>query len=306
MKKKVIIGILVIVVIIIVASLGFIFKNSKAINNEENNIVSDEKKSGPQKLTSVITKENYGDYIDYKYDYNGNGDNTDDWRIFYNDGENVYLIASEAIPEILEPEEKNYKNFDFLDERLEKHFSFAKEYDKGSIHFTEAMNSTALMLDLTNWESFVNENADYAIGGPTLEMVLKQYNEINDIKIDYKISKYGYETKTNYQLEELSVWEIEQDFSEINDLYDTKYDDLYSYPYFGMNIASPTGDEDSWHVEGAYKDDRSMLYVVSTNHERGTQGIYDTGGSYLLDYKPIICLKADTIGEKTDGVWNIK
>ena len=301
MKKKVIIGILVIVVIIIVASLGFVFKNSKAINNEENNIVSDEKKSGPKKLTSVITKENYGDYIDYKYDYNGNGDNTDDWRIFYNDGENVYLIASEAIPEILEPEEKNYKNFDFLDERLEKYFSFAKKYDKEHTPFTQAMNKTAIMLDLTNWESFVNENADYAIGGPTLEMFLKQYNEINDIKIDYKISKYGYETKTNYEVEELSTWGTSEEFSEMNFLYDTPYPDIYAeYNGFHMNIASPAGGDEAW-----YGEDSSLLYVISTYYDEYKQGI----GWFRSDFqsfKPIICLKADTIGEKTDSVWNIK
>lgn len=298
MKKKIIIGVLVVVIIIALCMLFILIRNT-GINPDKIQNVSGEGKKELQKLTSVITKENYGDYIDYNYDYNGNGDNSDDWRIFFNDGENVYLIASNVIPDELVPEEKSYENFDFLDDRLVKYFSFAEGYDKKSTQFTKAMNKTAKMLDLTNWESFVNENADYAIGGPTIDLLLEQYNEIYDEKIDYKVSEFGYEVKN----EEASEWDVSADFTESNDLYFIN-NTIGSF----INVASTVGGYDViWNDS-----DLSRTYSILKNYNyllgitEMSIGSLDSDVFGDGDYKPIICLKADTIGEEIDGVWNIK
>lgn len=295
MKKNIIIIVSIILVVTLILMVA-------VSNNKENKTNSKEKtiENKERKLTEIITSDNYGDYINYHYDYNGNGDITDDWRIFLNDGENVYLIASESIPEALEPETKEFNNFEFLDNRIKKYFSFGESYKKDSTTFTKAMNRTAILLDTTMWQNFVNKNADYAIGGPTIEMFLKAYNEVNDIKIDYQISEFGYEIKSKHEIEDLSSWTSTKTLSEVNELYDSNTNKYSSYSYFSMNIASPAGGEETW----INNEDTSMLFAITTEYKENMQEI-GWWRSEFESFKPIICLKSDTIGSKKEKIWNI-
>ena len=49
-------------------------------------------------LKETVASTNYGDYVDYPIDLNGDGNTTNDWRIFYNDGEHVFIIAADYVP----------------------------------------------------------------------------------------------------------------------------------------------------------------------------------------------------------------
>ena len=45
-----------------------------------------------------LDKNNFGDYVDYGLDLNGNGDTTDDWRIFYvGKEENIHAMRLELL-----------------------------------------------------------------------------------------------------------------------------------------------------------------------------------------------------------------
>lgn len=50
------------------------------------------------KLVQETASSNYGDYINYNVDLNDDGDITNDWRIFYDDGKNVFIIAANYLP----------------------------------------------------------------------------------------------------------------------------------------------------------------------------------------------------------------
>lgn len=67
-------------------------------------------------LAEGINATNYGDYINYKVDLNDDGDTTNDWRIFYDDGENVFIIAADYLPNTKLPSETDmgtYTNYPY-------------------------------------------------------------------------------------------------------------------------------------------------------------------------------------------------
>ena len=72
------------------------------------------------------------------------------WKVFYADEEHVYLIASDTL-------------------RVS-----GEQYNKVFANATEALNYIGTQ---SNWSSFVNNYADYAIGGPTITMFANSWNE---------------------------------------------------------------------------------------------------------------------------------
>lgn len=42
----------------------------------------------------VVANAKIGEYVNYKCDYDNDGNTKDDWRVFYNDEKNVYLISN--------------------------------------------------------------------------------------------------------------------------------------------------------------------------------------------------------------------
>ncbi|MBQ9012509.1 MAG: hypothetical protein IJ094_02925 [Bacilli bacterium] len=153
--------------------------------------------------------------------YSSNG--VSEWKIFYSDGQHVYLISSKYIDVNKLPATKNgYKpencnaeypktaNFDnvlkdyngspdITDERLKElnYDYFVKGYSSNDNN----MKAVAYMLDIDIWSIFARgKNAEYAIGGPTIEMVFNSYNQkydksyiskVFENEIGYKISVDG-------------------------------------------------------------------------------------------------------------------
>ena len=58
------------------------------------NVIQD---GGMETAANEITSEDYGKYVNYNVDYDNDRTVSDDWRIFYNDGNNVYLISSDYV-----------------------------------------------------------------------------------------------------------------------------------------------------------------------------------------------------------------
>ena len=140
------------------------------------------------------------------------------WKIFFTDENNIYIIADDYISYQYAPNGKNgteitrdgnseygllFTNVsndyysgaaDITNEKVKKWFEYLKEYPSEKRPNAKAV---AYMLDTNVWGKFAGNNAEYAIGSPTIEMFCKSYNSIHDKKIEYKLESYGYDIKWN-------------------------------------------------------------------------------------------------------------
>ncbi len=157
--------------------------------NELNGYLTEDEETS-ESLAEAITSTNYGDYVDYPIDLNGDGDTTNDWRIFYNDGTHVFIIAADYV--------KN--NSSYLDNAgtgmtpyntYNLYWASAPEtaqtvnpnilslFKQSWTDYSTNKNGRCVstLLNTNNWDGFVDGNyADYAIGGPTIEMWVASYN----------------------------------------------------------------------------------------------------------------------------------
>ena len=147
-------------------------------------------------LIGVTNKDNYGDYVDYDVDIDGDESNND-WRIFYNDGVNVYLIADDYIEYNMAPAGKagttltendtsfrlsmndvinDYEGASDINSQFSKWLSYLNSNKNNT---NDNMKEVAYMLDIEVWSTLKNDKAEYAIGAPTLDMFCASYNENN-------------------------------------------------------------------------------------------------------------------------------
>ena len=71
--------------------------NSAKVKYEGNSESSGGGEEGENFADTVTEASHYGDYVEYNVDLNGDGDITNDWRIFYNNGENIFIIAADYV-----------------------------------------------------------------------------------------------------------------------------------------------------------------------------------------------------------------
>ena len=134
------------------------------------------------------------------YDCENNA-GVESWKLFYADNENVYLIASNYIHKDYCPDGiggtpitdhgNGYKlsmddiindyngSSDITDERIKKlNEDYFNKFGSENSTYNN-MKAVAYMLDTREgvWGKFAGEKAKYAIGGPTLELLFKSYNE---------------------------------------------------------------------------------------------------------------------------------
>ena len=145
------------------------------------------------------------------------------WKIFYADNSNIYLIADNYVERANLPYSTNgttatrNKPNDGWYARAAYFTSISNDY-AGSSRITDSklkalnndyfnikgftstnynMQVVAYMMDTTAWNSkFKGDKAEYAIGGPTIELLFKSYNE--KYKVAYEpqaISAIGYEIR---------------------------------------------------------------------------------------------------------------
>ena len=228
------------------------------------------------------------------------------WKIFYADESNIYLIADDYV----EPDKlpasttasgavttnkpnitgKEYPKGAFFTNIL-------NDYSTGSARVTDAkikalnnsffsqnltstnenMRAVAYMLDTKAWETFKDSanndtsKAEYVIGGPTVEMLFKSYNQKHPgKKYEAKAtSKAGYQIRTN-------------DGDWVYDLLNAlnTNDTLYVLPSSkganAMWLAGPSADG-IYRVMGVYAD--------------GSVG-YDGYYSTYIGFRPLVCLKS--------------
>ena len=171
-------------------------------------------KEKPILATANVTADNYGEYVDIGVDINADGNTTNDFRVFLNDGSNVYLIAADYIPNSMCPKSNQttanngthslntnglYKAY-FTDNILgdyngatdisgnsllnSNYNKWANRTNLGNYASEYNAKAVAYMLDTTAWgvkfkNSYNSSYINYVTGGPTLEQFKESFNQIH-------------------------------------------------------------------------------------------------------------------------------
>ena len=143
------------------------------------------------------------------------------------------------------------------------------------------VRAVAYLMDTNVWSIYAGNNAEYAIGGPTLEMFCASYKDTHQsryLECD-SVTSNGYQIKWSDSTYGSSVEGLST--NEYNSIYVINDDSLA----VGWWLASPTAE---W--------DYGLFYVRSN----GTIDIYFTSAR-ILGLRPIVCLKPNVQLEQVDS-----
>lgn len=248
--------------------------------------------------------------------YTPKNSSTVKWKIFYADSNNIYLIADNYVETDKLPAGTNENNeltknkptIGIMPRTAYFGNELRQDYKTGSARIidskikklnndyfnikkfssvAENMKGTAYLLDTKSWESFKDRNgmAEFAIGGPTIEMILNSYNQkynavykaVAESSVGYKISVDNGNTLEN---------NISKMLNENDSLYVIKSKESANV----MWISSPSA---------AYTN--SLLYV-------GYDGSINYG-SYdytTIGFRPVVCLSSSVELKKNGNDFSIK
>ena len=234
-----------------------------------------------------------------------------EWKIFHSDGKNVYLITSDYVdvsklpaPKAGGSKPKNInKNYpkaapltnvlagysgssNITDEKIK---ALNSEYfNKGYTSTNPNMRAVAYMLDTGIWNDFVGENAEYAIGGPTIELLMESYSKSH--KVDYRArsrSDIGYQISNNGGKGWSSFYNGMLSTS------DSLYVIINTANAYEMWVASPSSPDPN--------------HVMGVNYTgRVGNADFHAYSSYGIGFRPIVCLKSNVILEAYEDGYNIK
>ncbi len=234
------------------------------------------------------------------------------WKIFYADNSNIYLIADNYAERANLPNSTNgktatankpndgstscaraayfsnilgdYAGSSRITENKLKALNNDYFNTKGYTSENSNMKSVAYMMDTTAWNSKFRDTskAEYVVGGPTVELLFKSYNEKYKTAYESQAVESSDKSNTGYQIRKTSSdsWS-----NYVNSML-TKSDSLYvitkETDALAYWLASPS----------AYNPDR-VMYVDSGGYvERDSYNIRTDG------FRPLVCLKSDVTLEK--------
>lgn len=279
-----------------------------------------------EKIKSTPEKY-YGCVVNYQ----ATNSSAADWKIFYADDDNIYLIASDYISANYVPKGKNNSEIvakatdycfsmeNVIDDYTGGEWIFGSATIEGKVYqnslakkwLTQYYNYTAdngttypgrtstnpnikavaYMLDTNIWSDFKGNRADYAIGGPTLELLAKSYNAIHSAnhRLETNVKDVnGYEIKNS------------EDANYVDYIlnYISESERLYVLPPISethkanaMWLASPSG--------AGINDVLYASCAGSINY--ATYDFNDIG------FRPVVRLSSDVIlSRNQDGSYNIK
>ena len=229
------------------------------------------------------------------------------WKILYANENNIFLIADDYIDADYCPSSSSqtinkYSDYKFTMNNVIKDYTGTTDITDTKIkalnndyfnikQYTSDNNNLkaiAYMLDTEIWGDYKGEKAEYAIGGPTIELLMKSYSE--KYNVDYKA-----------QASSINGYQISKDGGNSwNNLYEpmlNSEDNLYviksNEKAEAMWISSPS----------AYSND-TILYLryqgaVSYSNYNS---FFDSG----LGFRPVICLSTEVKLRKTaEGTYEI-
>lgn len=293
--------IVIVVVILIVAfvSIEVLFEDDEKFKRENeaiNGIGGSGGTNPTSTLVSQVTSANYGQTVTYT---SPNG--VSDWKIFYTDNTNVYIISSDYVPNSkvdttslgMKTGGSIYNVYWHSDSDLiDTTLSVENWMLRGNSTFGRSQNNyyaTASLMNTTKWKGFVNSiYAETAIGGPTLDMYIASWNEVYPSeKIHLSANETGYYLGTS-ENPNTHIVDMKETRGYTNTLYyphTTRYENCYGYW-----IASPS----ALHLD--------MLFVVIySGHVYGA-----SYGTSVLGVRPVVCLKSDIKGILFENNWTLE
>ena len=243
------------------------------------------------------------------------------WMIFNIDDENIYLIASDYINTDYCPTKNGatvtksssyprgasfsgvYNQYagssDVTQVGKELNYDYFLNPEKAYTSTSSNMKAVAYMLDTNAWSGFREEGvAEYAIGGPTIELLFEAYNKAHPDD-EYPNGKYkaraksatGYEISTDGGEEGGNTWSdyMTSSADDLNDSDPTFVINSKDNAY-GMWLASPSAPA-------------SRLLGVGSNGNVDRDAYYGD----LLGFRPLVCLQSDVqLQKNADGSYTIK
>ena len=262
----------------------------------------------PEGITAEMIKADPETYYGKAVKYSANGIN--DWKIFYADDDNIFLITSEFLLKskinthktyiVTSGNEGIYSSFwatnppaaQQVTESVKSSFMWNR-YTDYSTYYSGRCISTMLRTD--NWSAFVNSKfADYAIGGPTLEMYVASWNNLYPDEKLYcdKTSNFGYYIGTTSNSSTLSINSSDMQLK-------TGFNNTLFYPhpitesnqtYQGTTfyrLAAPSAVNDQYFIIGIGNE--GYIGKFTLDNKRGT-------------FRPLVRLKSSTtLVSGTDG-----
>ena len=235
------------------------------------------------------------------------------WKIFYADKENIYLITSDYVKNSNIPNGKkgstilkhgdyngsfdtvlsDYNGANDIKEQkirnLNTDYFEINDYIKNNEN--NNMKAVAYMLDKTQWDLYCNKDyADYAIGGPTLQLFIDSWNSKGYTQLYYNnVNKNGYYVGDNQTPDTLFINLVND-----NEIHDVLY---FPHEYLWNNIkgywlASPS----AYHQSD---------YVMRCSGV-GALG-NDMYNKDIVSFRPVVCLKSRVVLTKQEnGQYKIK
>lgn len=227
------------------------------------------------------------------------------WKIFYAEGSHIYLIADDYIASNYVPKGKagssintngTYRMYfeDILNDyegasdiTISEIKALNNDYfnTKGYSTTNNSMKAVAYMLDTNAWSDFKGDKASYAIGGPTVEILMKSYSQ--KYNVDYRAQA---SSASGYQISKDAGVNWANHYDEILDTNNTLYVIENSNKAISMWLASPSN--------------LGTEYILTVYYS-GNVGI-KLYSSNTSGFRPLVCLKSNVeLIEKEDGVYKI-
>ena len=235
------------------------------------------------------------------------------WKIFYADNSNIYLIADNYVERTNLPgstggttsHQPNDGNSSYA--RTAYFSNILNDYVTGSARITDNklkalnndyfntkgftstnsnMKSVAYMMDTTAWNSkFKGNKAEYAIGGPTVELLFKSYNGKYGTTYESQAIESSDKTNTGYQIRKTSKDTWANYVSSMLTTNDSLYVITSQTNALAYWLASPSaGDTDS---------------VMGVRYDGGVDTYYSSGfSSDSGGFRPLVCLQSNVTLEK--------
>lgn len=229
------------------------------------------------------------------------------WKIFYADENNIYIIADDYIPYEYIPKSPSGKDLNKGNTNYKAYFSNILSDYSGSMNITDEklkalnndyfnlkgysstnnnMKAVAYMLDIDIWSTFAGSKAEYAIGGPTIEMLMNSYSQKYEVNYRAQASN-----DKGYEISNDDYWT-----TSIPKMLDTN-DSLYVINSIdkaeAMWLSSPSPGNNNGN---------SVMLVLNSGY---VGWIAYTGEKY--GFRPLVCLNSDVELEKNDdGTYSIK
>ena len=232
------------------------------------------------------------------------------WKIFYADNSNIYLIADNYVERTNLPgstggttsHQPNDGNSSYA--RTAYFSNILNDYVTGSARITDNklkalnndyfntkgftstnsnMKSVAYMMDTTAWNSkFKGNKAEYAIGGPTVELLFKSYNGKYGTTYESQAIESSDKTNTGYQIRKTSKDTWANYVSSMLTTNDSLYVITSQTNALAYWLASPSAGNTG--------------YVMVVGYDGSVGYDYYSYSSY--GFRPLVCLQSNVTLEK--------